>query len=88
MRTLTALNALHRARFKMDGDTSGFNLGPLTEAVKSDTRTLEEILLQDCERRPDKTSVKKPDASSKYFGVSWCVNIHGHHFRLLTSLQE
>jgi len=66
--------ALHRARFKLLGDASGPNLGPLTEAEKSETRTLEEIQVQDCGRRPDMNCVK-PDASSKYRGVSWCVSI-------------
>ena len=68
---LTALNALHRARYKLLDDASGPNLGPLTEAEKGNTRTLKEILLQDCGRRTVKISVKKPDASSKYKGVSF-----------------
>ena len=31
-----------------------------------DTRTLEQILVQDCGKRPDVRHLKKPDASSKY----------------------
>ena len=63
---------MHRACYKVLGDASGRNLGPLTKAEKSDTRTLEDILVKDCEkRRPLVHSVKKPDASSKYKGVSF-----------------
>ena len=58
----------------MLGDASGPNLGPLTKAEKGDTRTLQEILVQDC-KRTDMRYSKKPDAWSQYLGVSWCVSI-------------
>jgi hypothetical protein len=79
---------LHRARYKLLGDATGPNLGPLTEAEKGDTRTLEEIQSQDCGRRPGMTGVKKPDATSKYRGVSWCVKLRQGPIVRLTSLQD
>ena len=63
--------------YKLKGDASGTNCGPLSDAEKAelDKMKLEEIKTKWA--RVNQNTIKKAGQTSKYRGVNWCVACRG-----------
>jgi hypothetical protein len=63
--------------YKRDGDASGPNCGPLSDAEKAE---LDKMMLEEIKaewERVDPRKIKKAGLSSKYRGVCWCAICRG-----------